>query len=139
MVNLSDRDFLPELSFSFSRSGGPGGQNVNKVSTRVELRFQVDRSILLSSEEKDLLRINLKNRINAEGELIMVSQSERSQPENKEKVIERFYALLAKALTVAKKRVPTRPGRGAREKRLQEKKMQSEKKRFRKDDEPEEG
>jgi ribosome-associated protein len=128
---LKNRDFSPEFTFTFSRSSGPGGQHVNKVSTKVELRFNVLESNLLTTEEKEIILIKMTKKINAEGEIILVSQSERSQLMNKEKVIEKFYLLLVKALTPVKKRKPTKPSRAAKEKRLEEKRMQSEKKELR--------
>jgi len=128
---IKNRDFTDEFTFSASRSGGPGGQNVNKVSSKVELRFNVKISNLLSNEEKDTILIKLINKINNDGELILVSQTERSQLANKEKVIEKFYALISKALTVPKKRKPTKPTRSSKEKRLEGKKVKSEKKNLR--------
>jgi ribosome-associated protein len=122
------RDFMPELVFSASRSSGPGGQNVNKVSTKMELRFHVMNSVLLTDEEKSLLTQKLQSRINLAGELILVSQSERTQLKNKQAVVEKFYALLSKALKPRKKRKPTRPSAAAREKRLEKKRMISGKK-----------
>jgi len=130
--SLQGRDFSPEFTFTASRSSGPGGQNVNKVSTRVELRFDVMGSTLLSAEEKEIILLKLAKKINSEGELILVAQTDRSQLKNKENVIEKFYALLTKALTPIKKRKPTRPTRAAKEKRLEEKQIQSEKKERRK-------
>jgi len=131
-VFLQERDFYPEFKFSSSRSGGPGGQNVNKVSTKVELRFSVSESNQLSIEEKDIIQIKLANKINKEGELILISQSERSQLANKEKVIGKFFTLLTKALTPQKKRKPTKPSRSSKEKRLEGKKINAEKKSSRK-------
>ena len=125
---LKERDFLPELTLTASRSSGPGGQHVNKVSTKVELRFNVMESDLLTAEEKEIIRIKLASKMNLEGEIILVCQSERSQLQNKEKVIEKFYVLLSKALTPVKKRKPTKPSRAAIEKRLEKKRLQSEKK-----------
>jgi len=129
---IQGRDFYSEFKFSASRSGGPGGQNVNKVSTKIELRFNVLESPLLSIEEKEIIQKKLENKINNEGELVLVSQSERSQLANKEKVIEKFYALISKALTPQKKRKPTKPSKSAKEKRLESKKINSEKKISRK-------
>jgi len=129
---LNNRDFSCELHFSASRSSGPGGQNVNKVNTKVELRFHVASSTLLSDEEKILLIEKLLKKINSEGELILVSQTERSQMKNKEKVIEKFYSLLTRALTPRKKRKPTKPSQASKEERLEEKRKQAEKKERRK-------
>ncbi len=133
--SLSYRNFEPELIFSASRSSGPGGQNVNKVSTKMELRFHVMNSLLLSQEEKDLILEKLAKRISQEGELRLVSQSERTQLKNKERVIEKFYDLLSKALMPRKKRKPTKPTAAAKEKRLEEKRLKAEKKRRRTRDE----
>jgi ribosome-associated protein len=129
---LNNRDFSAEFNFTASRSSGPGGQNVNKVSTRVELRFDVKGSALLSEYEKVTILSRLAKKINARGELIIVAQKDRSQIKNKEKTIEKFYILLIKALTPAKKRKPTRPPLAAKEKRLEEKQIQSKKKEQRK-------
>ena len=119
------RDFKPELVFSASRSSGPGGQNVNKVSSKVELRFHILNSSLLTQQEKGLLMEKLALRINKEGELVLVSQSERTQLRNKEAVIEKFYSLLRKALTPRKKRKPTRPGAAVKEERLENKRIKA--------------
>lgn len=134
MMSLKDRDFQSEFQFSASRSGGPGGQNVNKVSSKVELRFNVLNSLLLDDKEKLIIHEKLGSRINNNGELIMVSQSERSQLKNKEKVVERFYLLLNKALTPKKPRRPTFPTKGSKEKRLESKRIQSVIKEYRKKD-----
>lgn len=129
---LKQRDFYPEFTFTATRSSGPGGQHVNKVSTRVELRFNVKGSALLTREEKEIILLKLAKKINSEGELILVAQKDRSQLKNKEKVIERFYSLLIKAITPEKKRKPTKLPASAIEKRLEDKKLQSEKKMRRK-------
>ena len=125
---ISVRDFSKEFNFTASRSSGPGGQNVNKVSSKVELRFDVMHSAVLSEEEKEILLIRLRNKINSEGFLILVSQSERSQLKNKGKVIDKFCLLVEYALTPVKKRKPVRKSVASKEKRLEEKKIMSEKK-----------
>ncbi|MDZ7740417.1 MAG: alternative ribosome rescue aminoacyl-tRNA hydrolase ArfB [Bacteroidota bacterium] len=129
---LKNRDFTPELHFTTSRSSGPGGQHVNKTETRVELRFNVPASEVLSDKEKSTLLDKLANKINREGDLIITSQEHKSQLQNKEECIEKFYQLLSEALKHRKKRKKTRPSKAAREKRLKEKKIQAEKKEQRK-------
>ena len=129
---MIERDFLAELRYNASRSSGPGGQNVNKVSTKVELRFHVASSQVLTEDEKAVVAEKLAARINAAGELLLVSQSERSQLKNREKVTEKFYALITRALTPRKKRKATRPSLASREERLETKRRQSEKKANRK-------
>ncbi len=131
-VRISNLDFSPEWIFSASRSSGPGGQNVNKVSTKMELRFHVENSVLLTEEEKLILMEKLANQINNEGFLVLTCQTTRSQITNKELVIEKFYALLTKALTPRKKRVATKPGRASKERKLKDKKIIAEKKQRRK-------
>jgi len=121
-----------EMVLSATRSSGPGGQNVNKVNTQVELRFSVNNSNLFSDDEKDRIFLKLKNKINSEGELILTSQTARTQLDNKENVIEKFYELIEKALTIQKKRLKSRPTAASRLKRLESKKSQALKKLFRK-------
>lgn len=121
-------DLDREIVFKTSRSGGKGGQNVNKVSTKVELCFDVVNSALLEDEKKDRLFKKLKNKINKEGILSVISQTERSQLKNKEIALRKFYDLLAEAFFVPKKRKPTKPGKAAKEKRLKEKKKRGERK-----------
>ncbi|NOQ27818.1 MAG: aminoacyl-tRNA hydrolase [Bacteroidales bacterium] len=122
---------LKELSFKASRSSGSGGQNVNKVSTKVELRFNIADSLLLSDNNKDRVRLKLKNRISSEDILIITSDSERTQLGNKRMVIEIFFDLLEKALKRPKKRIKTRPTRASKERRLKEKKINSDRKQSR--------
>jgi ribosome-associated protein len=129
--DLCLRDFDKEYLFSFSRSNGPGGQNVNKVNTKVEIRFNVIKSNCLNYAEKELILKKLINKINMDGELILVSQSERSQFRNKKKVIEKFFLILAKTLSPPKKRKPSSPTYASREKRLDNKRIKSEKKQIR--------
>lgn len=129
---LKNRDFSPEFQFSASRSGGPGGQNVNKVNSKVELRFNIGLSNLLSEYEKQILFSQLKNKLSQDGELILTAQTERSQLKNKLVVTERFYNILATALTPKKKRKPTKRTRSSIEKRLSNKRILAEKKANRK-------
>ncbi len=128
---LNIPDLSPEFVFQASRSGGPGGQNVNKVNTRVALRFYIAGSELLTSQQKELLLKKLANKITTDGILQIVSQKERSQSMNKEACISKLYALIEKAFTPQKKRKSTRPTKSSVEKRIQEKKQLGEKKSLR--------
>lgn len=114
-----------ELSFSASRSSGPGGQHVNKVSTRITLWFDVGRSESLSPEQKERIFSRLKTRITKEGRLFTISQRHRSQTANREAAVGRFIELLQDALTDAPPRKETRVSRQARQKRLDDKKHQA--------------
>jgi ribosome-associated protein len=125
-------DFLPELQFQTSRSSGPGGQNVNKVESRVELRFRVPDSQLLSDEQKQTLLQKLASRLTSEGELLLVAQEDRSQLRNRETALRRFHELLTKALHKPKPRKATKPSKGAVRQRLEAKKKHGEKKANRK-------
>lgn len=126
------KDLSKEIYFKVSRSSGPGGQNVNKLNTKVELRFNVNSSHLLSDEDKEMLNTRLGNKITLDGELIIISQTERSQLKNKEKAIEKFYSLLKRGLTPVKKRKATKPGKASKEKRIKNKRIRSEQKSLRK-------
>jgi ribosome-associated protein len=134
---LKTRKLEEEFMFLTSRSGGPGGQNVNKVSTKVELRFNILVTRLLSEEEKSLILKKLKNKINKESELILVSQSERTQLLNKQNVIEKFFDLVAKALTIPVKRRATRPTLSSKLKRVETKKLRGQVKMTRRKFDPE--
>ena len=123
---------LRELRFRSSRSGGPGGQNVNKLETRVELLFDIERSPSLQHDDREVLRTILGPRIDQEGIVRVVAQESRSQWQNKQHAIEKFVRLLQKALKPRRKRIATKPSHGSKEKRLKVKKIRSEKKKFRK-------
>lgn len=120
-----------EFIFLTSRSGGPGGQNVNKVNSKVELRFDIPGSLLLNEEQKAKLLHKLASKITTDGILIITSQNSRSQLDNKEDVIMKFYKLVNFALKPEKKRKATLPTKSSIEKRLTTKKLQSELKQYR--------
>ncbi|TVP47595.1 MAG: aminoacyl-tRNA hydrolase [Mongoliibacter sp.] len=120
-----------ELDFQASRSSGPGGQNVNKVNSKITLRFSVSNSRILSEEEKEIILNKLSNKITNEGDIIIQVEEKRSQYQNKEIAIQKFYDLLNRAFRQKKVRKATRPGKAAIEKRLKSKKIRSEKKKNR--------
>jgi len=128
---LQERGILNECTFTFVRSRGPGGQNVNKVNTKVEFRFNIAQSLVLSEEEKLLIFNKLKKKINRDGEIIITSQTGRSQLQNKLLTIEKFFSLLEKAFSPDKKRIPTAPSQSSKLKRIENKRKHSEKKKFR--------
>jgi ribosome-associated protein len=111
--------FLPEITFQTSRSSGPGGQNVNKVESRVELRWHLQHSQVLTPIQKELILEKVANQLTAEGYLLVVAQDDRSQLRNKEIALARFHELLQKSLRRPKPRRATRPSAGAVRQRLE--------------------
>ena len=124
IVNIPD--LSAEFQFLTSRSSGPGGQNVNKVNSKVELRFDIQNSSLLTDDQKNILLVKLATKITSEGILSVVSQRDRSQLSNKEDAIEKLYLLIAKALKPVKPRKNTRPTKGSVERRLTTKRIKAE-------------
>jgi ribosome-associated protein len=129
--NIREADFTPELIFVTSRSGGKGGQNVNKVSTKVALRFDVGASSILTEEQRNLLLEKLSGKLTAEGILQVVADSARTQLENRSIALEKFLDLLERSLKKQKPRRATAPTKASREKKLAEKRIQSQKKKSR--------
>jgi ribosome-associated protein len=125
---LRNRPFESEYLINTSRSSGPGGQHVNKTETKVELRFHIDSSMLLTDEEKELIKEKQKRRINDEGYLMVHAQEHRSQIMNRQLAEKRFFQYLAQSLQKRKKRIATRPSKQSVEKRIIAKKIRSEKK-----------
>ncbi len=127
MIRINKDLVIPEreIRFKFSRSGGPGGQNVNKVNTRVTLRFNVDASESLTEEQKALIRKRLSSRISRNGILMVTAGLHRTQKANRDAALKRFSQLMATALKKAIPRKKTRVGGAARERRLREKRHRS--------------
>lgn len=128
---IQAKDLFKELTFNASKSSGPGGQHVNKVNTKVTLRFDVINSSLLNENQKATILKKLTSKITNEGIFILFDQSTRSQIKNKEAVVQKLDRLLTKAFTKRKTRKSTKPTKSAIRKRLDNKKKQSEKKKLR--------
>jgi ribosome-associated protein len=127
-MNFTVEDLQKEITYKTSRSGGKGGQNVNKVSSKVELLFNFDRSEVFTEEEKRLLSAKLQSRLNKDGNLQVVCEEERSQYLNKGKALEKLYLILTKALHQTKTRKATKPTKAMIAARLVKKKIQAAKK-----------
>lgn len=120
-----------ELVFSSSRSSGPGGQNVNKVNSKVTVQFDVQHSAVLTEEEKAVIARKLSSKLTREGMLIVSAQENRSQLQNKEAVIAKLESIFVKAFEKKKIRKPTRPSKRAVQSRVKKKKVHGEKKKWR--------
>jgi len=131
MSNIDLNKILKEVTYNFSRSGGKGGQNVNKVETKVELVFNIDDSMTLDNSVKELFKKKLHNKIDKEENIRVVSQTERTQLGNKKKVNEKFVKMVNNALKKNKIRIRTVKSMSTKEEILREKKKQSQKKKER--------
>lgn len=130
-MDLNKADLQKEVVYKTSRSGGKGGQNVNKVSTKVELLFDIERSGLFNDEDKVLIINKLQNRLNKDGYIQVISEEERSQFLNKERAIYKLISLLTQSLHRPKPRRATKVSKGLKAKRLDQKRIQSVKKQMR--------
>ena len=120
-----------EFQFTASRSGGPGGQHVNKVNTKVTLRWSVKKSLVIDDEQRAIINIKLAKVTNSEGEVVLSAEGSRSQLQNREEVISKLDVLLTNAFFIPKKRKATKPSKTSVKKRLDSKRKQGEKKKWR--------
>ena len=132
-LSITDTLIVPaaDLSWSAARSSGPGGQNVNKVASKVELRFDFENSTVLAADVRERLRAIAKAKIDAEGRILVVSQLTRDQSRNLEDARDKLCALIREALVRPKKRRPTKPSRAAKARRMDQKRKQGDKKQSR--------
>lgn len=130
MITVTERIVIPdsELQFTFARSGGPGGQNVNKVNSKATLRWKVSTTTALAPDVRDRFMARYRSRLTLEGELLVTSQRFRDQPKNIEDCQEKVAALIREVLVPPKKRRPTKPTRGSQQRRLNDKRQQRLKK-----------
>lgn len=130
-INSKKKIDESELIFAFVRSSGPGGQNVNKVSTAVQLRFDIENSDSLNKSEKKRLIKSAKSYVTSKGELLLFSENQRTQAANKEDVINKFKAVVRRGIKIPKRRKKTKPTKGSIERRITKKKELSQKKQRR--------
>lgn len=131
METHKERPFIvpdDEIEMDFVRSSGPGGQNVNKTSTKAQLRWNVGRSRAFSDEQKAVIRAHAAARLNADGDIVIASQASRSQSQNRDDAVRRLQELVASALAPAKERKPTKVSKAQKRARLDEKRRTSDKK-----------
>jgi ribosome-associated protein len=127
----ASKDLIREIDLMTSRSSGPGGQNVNKVNSKVTLKFDIARSAFLSEEQKDILLRKLAHCLTSHGVLMLSAQEHRSQLMNKEEVLLKFDKILEKAFVQPKSRKKSKPGKAAKVAREKSKRIHSEKKQWR--------
>jgi len=133
-LNITTRIVVPEeeLVFSFARSGGPGGQNVNKVNSKATLRWKPSASVALPEDVRGRFLARFANRLTNDGEIVITSQESRDQPKNIASCLEKLRQMVLQVLSAPKKRRPTKPTKGSKQRRLNAKKQRSEVKSGRK-------